>query len=116
VPDLARLTLDLLEWSNKLLAFETVHYRGDVVDPARKFFDMVAQRAGHPGLGVQRMPWLLLRAASLVDPVLRELMELRYLFDSAVIIDDPRRRALLPDFSGTPLQTAIAETLASYRP
>ncbi len=113
VPDLARLTADLLALPN-LKPFEVVHFRGDVVAAQHEFLQLIANAAGKPGLRIQRLPWWLLRGVALFDPLMREVLEMRYLFDSAVIIDDKRRRELLPEFSATPLEQAVRETLSSY--
>lgn len=113
VPDLARATVDLLELPN-LAPFDVVHFKGDVVDSQAQFLRLIARLADVPGLGVQRLPWWLLRLVGLIDPLMREVLEMRYLFDRAVIIDDPRRRELLPHFTATPLPRAVQETLASY--
>ncbi len=115
VPDLARLALDLLEKGEALTPFEIVHDRGYLARPQLAFLKSIAARAGKPELTIRRVPWTLLRLAGLFDPVARELREMRYLFDEAVIIDDPRRQALLPDFRWTPIEQAIDATLASYR-
>lgn len=115
VPDLARLACDLLAQGSALQPFDIVHFRGHVAASQHEFLRLVAQRAGRPDLPVRRLPWALLRLAALFDPVLRELRELRYLFDEAVVIDDPRRRQLLPGFAATPLEQSIDETLRSYR-
>ena len=115
VPDLARLAVDLLEHDATLAPFETVHFRGHVAASQRSLLRLVAARAGDPELAIRRLPWSLLWLAGLFDPVLRELREMRYLFDEAVVIDDPRRRALLPDFQSTTIETAIDDTLRSYR-
>lgn len=115
VPDLARLAVDLLDSEPRLAPFEVVHYRGHVCQTQRSFLRLVAARSGNPELRIRRLPWTALRLAGLFDPVLRELREMRYLFDEAVIIDDARRRSLLPDFQATPLESAIDQTLQSYR-
>lgn len=114
-PDLARLGVELLDRARRLEPFEVVHFRGFVAEPQRAFLTLVAREAGYPGLRPRRIPWWLLRLAGVFDPTVRELMELRYLFDEAVILDDPRRRALFPDFPSTAIEQAVRETLASYR-
>jgi nucleoside-diphosphate-sugar epimerase len=115
MPDLARAAVDLMLRAEAPAPFEVVHFRGHVADPARGFLSAVATAAGHPGLGVQVLPWWLLRLAGLADPVVRELLELRYLWDESVILSGDKLGRLLPDYRDTPLQTAIAETLRSYR-
>jgi nucleoside-diphosphate-sugar epimerase len=113
VPDLARVTADLLEQA-ELKPFEVVHFKGDVVDSQRQFLRLIARLADVPALRIRRLPWWLLRVAGLFDPLMREVLEMRYLFDRAVIIDDPHRRELLPHFTATPLPRAVQETLDSY--
>jgi nucleoside-diphosphate-sugar epimerase len=115
VPDLARLAVDLLDKGEALAPFEIVHDRGHIARPQLSFLQMIAARAGKPALKIQRVPWTLLRLVGLFDPVARELREMRYLFDETVIIDDPRRQALLPDFRWTSIEQAVDDTLGSYR-
>jgi nucleoside-diphosphate-sugar epimerase len=114
VPDVARLGAELLAIRERLAPFEVVHFAGHVARAQREFFRRVARAAGRPDLPVRTLPWWLLRGLGLADSQLRELIELRYLFDDAVLLDDPRRRELLPDFEPTPIESAIQETLASY--
>lgn len=115
MPDLARLAVELVAREAELSPFQVVHFAGHVVTRQLDFLKEVAVAAGRPSLGVRVVPWWLLRVAALLDPMPRELLELDYLFDDAVILDDPARRRLLPAFQPTPLATAIAVTLGSYR-
>ena len=116
LPDLARATVGLMAMRDRLDAFEVVHYAGIVAEPARRFHDAVAKAAGHPGLAVRSLPWWLFRLLATVDPVVRELMEMRYLWDEAVILDGAKLRRLLPGHVDAGLDAAVAATLASYRP
>ncbi|MDF3076069.1 MAG: NmrA-like protein, partial [Alphaproteobacteria bacterium] len=79
VPDLARLAMDLLQQGDRRAPYEVVHDRGHVARPQLAFLRQVAAQAGKPDLKIQRVPWLLLRLAALFDPVVRELLEMRYL-------------------------------------
>lgn len=115
VPDLARLGVDLIERPMRLAPFEVVHFRGTVADPQRAFLHGVAVAAGKPSLGISVLPWPLIWLLGRFGALMREVYDMRYLFDHAIIIDDRRARALVPDFTATPLERAIAETLASYR-
>ncbi|TVR97134.1 MAG: NAD-dependent epimerase/dehydratase family protein [Rhodospirillales bacterium] len=115
VPDLARIGADLLAMADLLEPFEIVHFRGHVADPHARFLHRIATLAGRSNLPIRRINWRAIKVLGLFRPMARELLELRHLFDEAVIIDDPRRRDLLPAFTPTPIDNAIRETLASYR-
>ncbi len=115
LPDLARVAVELIERRASLARFEIVHLAGHVAETNRAFLEAVAREAGHPGLKIFNPPWLLLRALGLFDGVVRELIEMRYLFDGAVVLDGARLGALLPDYAATPLDEAIRATLESYR-
>jgi nucleoside-diphosphate-sugar epimerase len=115
IPDLARAGGDLLALQKRLAAFELVHFAGHLADPERDFVDLVAREAGHPGLPVRVYPWWLLRLVGIFQPQVRELIELRYLFDSSVILDGTRLCHLLPGYADTPVVEAVRATLDSYK-
>jgi nucleoside-diphosphate-sugar epimerase len=116
LPDLARVSIDLLEIAGKLDSFEVVHFAGYVPRTYGDFLRYVADEAGHPGLRIEFNPfwWRWRSVVGLFVPVLRELAELAYLFEDSVILDDPRRRELLPVFQPTPIDMAVRKTLDSY--
>lgn len=74
---------------------------------------MVAQ-AGRPELAIRRIPMWMLRVVGLWDGVVRELWELRYLFEESVVLDGAKLRRLLPGYADTPIDLAVRATLASY--
>ncbi len=115
LPDLARAVADLMEKPGRLALFEVVHFAGHVAETEGAFLRLVAAASGHPDLPVGVAPWWMLRLAGLFSGVVREVMEMRYLFDGAVILDEPRLRELLPRFKATPIEVAVRDTLQSYR-
>lgn len=115
VPDIARMAADLLEREDALAPFEVVHDAGHIAEPQRDFLQATARAANKPGLKIKVLPWWMVRTLGFVDGNARELMEMRYLFDHSIILDDRRRRELLPDFTHTPIDDALANTIASYR-
>jgi len=115
LPDLAAAAVALLEQSEKLSPFEIVHFAGHVAASQRVFLENVALIAGHPRLSVQILPWWLLSIYGLFDGVVREMMEMRYLFDKSVILDGAKMTRLCPDIQPTPLDEAIRATLQSYK-
>lgn len=108
LPDLARLALDLLDrgWQG-----ETVAHGPSVIVAPGDFAGMIARAAGHPGLGLRRQPWWLVRLRALADPAARDLLEQRYLWDDGVMLEE----RLPADFVPTPLDQAIALTLRDRR-
>ncbi len=110
-----RAAADLLEDGHTLEPFDVVHFASFVADPQRELLRLVAEEAGHPGLSIQQIPWWMLRVIGLFSGIVRELIELRYLFDDCVILDGSRLRKLLPQFADTPVREAVRETLESYR-
>ncbi|MBI3447323.1 MAG: hypothetical protein HY049_00170 [Acidobacteria bacterium] len=115
MPDLARAAVELLDLAGRLKPYEVVHFAGYLAPRQREFMEMIAGRAGHPGLGVHQVPWRLLRNLGGRDEGLNELAELRHIYEDTLVLDDPRRRELLPGFVETPLEEAVSATLSSYR-
>lgn len=115
MPDLARATVDLMLRPDAPEGYDLVHFPGHLVATLDEFCGAIARAAGRPGLKPSPVPWPLVRLAGLFDPATRGVLELRYLFDEALIIDGGRLGARLPEFRPTPLQQAIVATLESYR-
>jgi len=57
---------------------------------------------------------LLLRALGLVNPTVRELIELQYEFQEPFVVDSTKIATKL-NVHATPLDQALADTVASYR-
>ncbi|HUU12073.1 MAG TPA: hypothetical protein VM182_00010 [Terriglobia bacterium] len=115
VPDLAKAAINLLALGDQLQPFDVVNFAGYVAPRQDEFFRMVARVAGHPDLAVRPTPWWILRIVGLFHGVVRELMELRYLFDTSIILRGSRLRHLLPQFADTPIEEAVRLTVESYR-
>lgn len=114
-PDLARVCIKLSDAIERLIPFETFHFAGHTFDRQQQFYDKVIRCAEDESLKVKKMSWLALRGAGLVNKDLNELIELRYLWDEGVLLDDTRLRRVWPKFAVTPIEQAIARTLAAYR-
>lgn len=114
LPDLARVGVALLDHAETFAPFEVVHMRGHVAESQRAFLTRVAERAKAPA-NPHVVPWAMVRLFGMFNGEARELLELRYLFETAVTLDDTKRRHILPDTAMTPLDEAIDTTLESYR-
>jgi len=79
----------------------------------RQLVDIVYHHAGHPRARLRALPALLLRALGLVNPTLRELVEMQYQFDEPFIVDSSKIVSRLT-VKATPIDQALADTLTSY--
>jgi nucleoside-diphosphate-sugar epimerase len=109
LPDLARAFAVLAERRDTMKAFENFHFAGHWVNHGQI---MAAIQSGlGQRLRVSPLQWWTLRAVGLVNPVMRDIYRMRYLWQNEMELVDPRLDALLgPDF-GTPFETAVAETV-----
>jgi nucleoside-diphosphate-sugar epimerase len=80
----------------------------------RQLVDIVYRQAGQPGTKVRGTPTLVLRALGLVNPVVRELVEMQYEFEEPFIVDSHKIATKL-GLHATPLEQALDHTLASYQ-
>jgi nucleoside-diphosphate-sugar epimerase len=80
----------------------------------RRLVDIVYRQAGHPAGRLRAMPPLVLRALGLVNPTMRELVEMQYQFAEPFVVDSGKITDKL-GVEATPLEQALADTLRSYR-
>jgi nucleoside-diphosphate-sugar epimerase len=80
----------------------------------RQLVDLVYRHAGHPRGRLRRLPPVLLQALGLVNPTMRELVEMQYQFEEPFVVDSSKITDKL-GVEATPVEDALAETLRSYR-
>jgi nucleoside-diphosphate-sugar epimerase len=80
----------------------------------RELVDIVYRLAGPSRTRVRSLPPLLLRALGLVNPTVRELLEMQYQFEEPFIVDSSKITKKL-DVRATRVDQALEETLATYR-
>ena len=80
----------------------------------RQLVDSIYRQAGQPQTKLRGTPALLLRALGVINPTVRELVELQYEFQEPFIVDSSKIASKL-NAHATPLEQALADTLASYR-
>jgi nucleoside-diphosphate-sugar epimerase len=79
----------------------------------RAFIEMIFKETGHRPR-IQPIPSLLLQALGWVNPMMRELAEMRYEFQEAFIVDDSDFVQLFGNHA-TPLEKAVSLTVAWFR-
>lgn len=112
VPDLAAV---LLELSAKDQAYgQAWNVAGPGLITTRRFAELIfAAVSRRPKLRVANK--MMLRILGLFNPLLREVVEMHYLWTTPVVLDDSRLRRLLPDMRKTSYEDGIQETLRFMR-
>lgn len=117
LPDMARATVALCEMRATLPDVADIPYPG-ITLTGREMRDHL--EAIHGGtLRLKRAPWTLLRAIALGSPLMREVLEMRYLWDTPHQIAPEAFRAVLPDVPITPAREVLrlaTQTRATRKP
>lgn len=116
LPDVAATMIALLEMRDKLPAFASYHMAGywdqDGAELGRAI-QRVVESHGAKAPKLKAFPWWLIRLAAPFNETLREMMEMRYLWQHAVRMENQQLRKVLGTEPHTPLETALACTLGS---
>ncbi|MEG3144281.1 NAD(P)H-binding protein [Sphingomonas sp. RT2P30] len=111
LPDVAETMVRLVEQVG-LDDFATFHMAGHWDADGTAMTGAIRRALGDPAVRVARMPWGLMRLAAPFVPLLRELREMKYLWDQPVRLRNDRLLALLGSERHTPLDHAVRQTLA----
>lgn len=114
LPDVARTMVGLLGRRDALAPFETFHMAGHWDADGRQMGEAirrVVERRTGVAPKLRAFPWLLVMLASPFVATLRELREMRYLWNEPVRMDNARLVAALGQEPHTPLDAAVEATL-----
>jgi nucleoside-diphosphate-sugar epimerase len=111
VPDIARGLATL--GSDQRAIGQVWHLPGPETVTTRALMDIVATELGH-SVGIRNVPKPILSALGLVNPLMKGLAEMSYEFDAPFVLDTTKYRSTFGS-DVTPLQEAIAATVAWYR-
>lgn len=112
LPDVAETTVRLVE-KEGLDDFATFHMDGHWDANGTGMTDAIQRALGAPAVPVKPMSWMMMRLASPFVPLLRELLEMKYLWERPVRLDNSKLEAVLGAEPRTPLDEAVAVTLAA---
>ncbi len=110
LPDMTRAMAALADLTDRLADFERVNFPGHNLT-GHEMIDALERVCGR-SLKVSRFAWPVLRLISPVSPLVREVLEMRYLWDTPHGVESERFSALLPQFRPTDLEAALAKTIA----
>lgn len=112
LPDLAKTLVQLLDRESQLADFESFHFAGHWLASGDALADAIRRIVGDPAIPLRRFPYPLIQALSPFNETFRELLEMRYLWEKPIGLDDAKLRAFLGDIPITPFDIAIRESLA----
>lgn len=114
LPDVARTMVKLLTLGAKLPRFASFHMAGHWDEDGRQFGEAIrraAVRRGYPAPEIKPFRWWLIRLASPFVETLRELLEMRYLWNEEVRMSNRRLVDVLGAEPHTPLDEAVETAL-----
>ncbi|HTB87025.1 MAG TPA: NAD-dependent epimerase/dehydratase family protein [Steroidobacteraceae bacterium] len=109
LPDLAETMARLIECD--LPAYEVFHFRGHWLERGVEMAELVCRASG---IGVDRIkpfPWWAVKLAAPFVNAFHEMLEMRYLWQIPLQLDNSKLRALIGAEAHTPLERALAATL-----
>jgi nucleoside-diphosphate-sugar epimerase len=107
LPDLARAAVGLAARRAELPSFADVPFPGYALT-GRELASALERVVGRP-LQVRAFPWWMLGLLAPFKPLLREVVEMRYLWQVPHALSGDALARWLPGFEATPLEVALAE-------
>ncbi|WP_299756695.1 NAD-dependent epimerase/dehydratase family protein [uncultured Pontibacter sp.] len=112
-PDAAHAFYELAKLPQQA-AYTEYNYAGEVVPSTKQWQAQIAEIAGTQAKYKVYPGWLF-KWMGLFSPNMREISEMGYLWQNTILLNDEKLRHTLPNLKRTPMQQAIAETLAWHR-
>jgi len=110
LPDVAETFAQLLDREEKLGAFERFHFQGHWMT-GDEMVAALRRAAQKPAAPVRIFPWWAIKLASPFVGFCREVLEMRYLWQKPLRLDNRRLTAFLGSEPHTPLEEALRQSL-----
>jgi len=114
LPDLAATIAELIEREHALVPFEVFHFAGHWFERGVEIAEATRRAADRPRAPIRGFPWLAIYALAPFLETFREMLEMRYLWQEPVRLDNQKLVAFLGQEPHTPLDTALRRTLAGF--
>jgi nucleoside-diphosphate-sugar epimerase len=112
LPDLAETMARLVDAEHRLARYEVFHFRGQWLAHNAEFGAAMRRVTRNPRLPVRAFPWIVVRLAAPFNETFRELLEMRYLWRRPIGLDNAKLVSFLGEEPATPLDQALAASLA----
>lgn len=111
LPDLAATIVALLEREAQLDAFAVFHFAGHSFVRGVELAEATRAAAGIPQAPIRRFPWLAIYLLAPFSETFREMLEMRYLWQRTLLLDNRKLVTFLGQEPHTPLAAALDATL-----
>ncbi|MGB1090560.1 MAG: NAD-dependent epimerase/dehydratase family protein [Oceanobacter sp.] len=114
LPDLAKAYVALAARADEFSASETFHFCGHFIT-GHELVSHIQSALREPWKA-GKLPWGMLKVVGWFNPLMREVVKMRYLFQVPQQLKDQRLDEILGAEFGTPASEAIGATVRSYLP
>jgi len=111
--DAARLFLKL-SLENNLDNYFVLNYGGLTVQSVRTWAKQIGEIANRSGK-ISVVPKFIVNLMGIFIPLVKELRENYYMFETPITLDDNKLKKLYPDFKSTKMEVAIQETIKWFK-
>lgn len=111
LPDVARTMIELLQHEDQLAAFDTFHMDGHWDADGTRMIDAIRRAVTADSVKTRRFPWWLMHLIAPFSAFPREVIEMQYLWQQPIRLDNARLLRTLGHEPRTPLDIAIKTTL-----
>lgn len=101
----------LIDRDTRLPAFAVFHFDGHWFERGVDIAEAVRAASGNQRLPIRRFPWWLVRTASPFVETFREMLEMNWLWQEPLRLDNRRLVAFLGDEPHTPTVKAVRASL-----
>lgn len=109
LPDVGETIAQLIE--RELADFEVFHFAGHWFERGIEIAEAIRRAVGRPELPIRSFPWWAVYAGSPFVAMFREMLEMRYLWQEPVRLDNAKLKAFLGSEPHTPIDRAMRATL-----
>lgn len=113
LPDLGEAFAELAERDARLETHAVFHFRGHRTDAALTMAAAIRQTLDDGALPIRAFPWFAMRLVSPFVAFVREALEMRWLWTHDLLLDNRKLINAIGAEPHTPLERAIAATLAN---
>jgi nucleoside-diphosphate-sugar epimerase len=114
LPDLAETMVRLIDCGRPMSAYEVFHFRGHWFERGVEMAEGACRALSISKDRIKPFPWWAVKLGSPFVNAFREMMEMRYLWQVPLQLDNSKLRALIGAEAHTPLGAALAATLDGH--